>query len=68
MAARKNGRGGYRVGAGRKPKPADQKQSRMVQVNLTPGEFADLERAAKGELLGTYARRVLLRHLARRRK
>ena len=67
MPARKrDGRGGPRVGAGRKPKPVHEKQDRSVTVNLTGREYRELQDAAAREPLGPYVRRLLLRHLARR--
>lgn len=62
------GRGGPRVGAGRKPKPAHEKKRHAVTVNLTEAEHSELRSAAAREPLGAYARRLILRHLARRRK
>jgi len=57
-----------RPGAGRKPKPPSEKQRNRVVVMLTDAELRALEDAAEDGALGTYARRVLIRHLARRRK
>lgn len=54
-----------RRGAGRSPLPPEEKQSERVMVTLTPPERARLERAAGEGPLGTYIRRVLIRHLAR---
>ena len=56
------------MGAGRKPKPASEKQSRLVMVSLTPDEHRGLREAASDEPIGTYVRRLIQRHLARRRK
>lgn len=67
MAASK-GRGGVRPGAGRKPKPIHTKQRNRLVVLLTDEELRQLEGAAADEPLGTFARAVLLRSLARRRK
>ena len=69
MSARKkrNGRGGARVGSGRKPKPASEKQSEVVSVKLTLGEREALEDAAGELTLSAYVRRLIVRHLARRR-
>lgn len=61
-------RGGVRPGAGRKPKPVEQKQRNRVTLLLTDDELHELDAAAGTEPLGTYARLVILRHLARRRK
>ena len=68
MAARKKRRGGVRPGAGRKPKPAAEKQRRGVTASLTDAEYAELERVARGQPLGTVARVALLRFLAGRRR
>ena len=57
-----------RPGAGRKPKPRAEKQSRSVTLALTEAEHAALRKAARDEPLGTYVRELVLRHLARRRK
>jgi hypothetical protein len=69
MAAQRKGKvGGMRPGAGRKPKPREEKQSRHLMVTLTEAEYAALREAARDAPLGTFARGVLLRSLARRRK
>jgi hypothetical protein len=69
MAAQRKGKvGGMRPGAGRKPKPRETKQGRLVGIALTEAEYAALRQAADGEPLGTYTRRLVLRSLARRRK
>ena len=60
--------GGPRPGSGRPPKPRAEKQSQAVQLNLTPGERAELERAAGAEPLGAFLRRLVLRSLSQRRK
>jgi hypothetical protein len=56
------------VGAGRKPKPAREKKGHAVTVNLTEAEHGELSSAAAREPLGAYVRRLILRHLARRRR
>jgi hypothetical protein len=65
---KRKGRGGARVGAGRKPKPVSEKQSEVVSVKLTRDERKELEGAAGDTTLSAYVRRLILRHLARRRK
>ena len=60
--------GGMRPGAGRKPKPRDEKQSRSVMLSLTESEYAALREAADEEPIATVARRLVVRALARRRK
>ena len=65
-AKKRNGRGGARMGAGRKPKPAAEKQSEVVSVKLTRDERKELEGAAGHTTLSAYVRRLILRHLARR--
>jgi hypothetical protein len=37
-------------------------------LSFTDGEYEELERVAAEEPLGSYIRRLALRHLARRRK
>ncbi len=66
---RRNGRGGARPGSGPKPKPAAERQRHPVTMKLTDGELKALKAAAarKGDALGAYARKVLLRHLGRLR-
>ncbi len=66
--AKQKGRGGMRPGAGRKAKPLGEKQRNRVVLLLTDDELRQFGRAADAESLGTYARRIVLRHLARRRK
>ena len=56
------------MGAGRKPKPASEKQSEVISVKLTRDERKELEGAAVDTTLSAYVRRLILRHLARRRK
>ena len=56
------------MGAGRKPKPPSEKQSRVVSANLTPGEHAALKRAAGHESVARFVRRLILRSLTRRGK
>jgi hypothetical protein len=53
---------------GPKPKPKAQKQARRMMLYLTEAEHRELQRAAGNEPLATYVRRLLVRHLARRRK
>jgi len=65
---KKNGRGGPRVGAGRPRKPASEKQRHYVAASLTEAEYRELGEAAGRDPLGAYVRRLILRHLARRKK
>jgi hypothetical protein len=67
-ANKKNGRGGPRMGSGRPRKPASEKQRHSVAASLTNAEYRELGEAAGREPLGTYLRRLILRHLARRRR
>lgn len=67
-AKKRNRRGGARMGAGRKPKPVSEKQSEVISVKLTRDERRELEGAAGDTTLSAYVRRLILRHLARRRK
>ncbi len=64
----KSKKGGARRGAGRKPLPTGLAKRHRVVVKLTDGEHSDLLEAAKGEPLATYVARVLVRHLARRKR
>lgn len=68
MAAKRNGRGGARVGAGRKPKPPAEKQRRPVTVKFTDAEYRELSDVADTEPLAGFIRRLVLRYLARRRR
>lgn len=63
MSSGKNGRGGARRGAGRKP--TGRAFCKKVQLRLNAEEAAALEEAAKGEALATYAKRALLEYIAR---
>ena len=65
---KKDGRGGPRVGSGRPRKPASEKQRHSVAVSLTNAEYRKLGDASGHEPLGVYVRRLVLRHLARRKK
>jgi hypothetical protein len=67
MAARR-GRGGKRPGAGRPLSKPEERQRNRVTMNLTDAEYQALLDAADGEIPGTFAREVLARFLARRRK
>jgi len=60
--------GGARPGAGRKPKPPGEKQSEKVQAAFTPAELRKLREAAGEKPVGSYLRKLVLRHLARRRR
>jgi hypothetical protein len=53
---------------GRPPgRPEDRRRNR-VMLNLTDSEHAQLEKAADGGPVSDFAREIILRHLARRRK
>ena len=56
------------MGAGRKPKPVSEKQRHSVAASLTDAEYRELAKAAGREPLGAYVHRLILRHLARRRR
>ena len=56
------------MGAGRKPKSVSEKQSEVISVKLTRDERKKLEDAAGEITLSAYVRRLIIRHLARRRK
>lgn len=68
MAAKKKGVGGMRPGAGRKRKPLEEKQRNRVMLNLTDCEYKQLTNLAGDEPLSAFARRIVVRYLARRRK
>jgi hypothetical protein len=63
----RNGRGGPRPGSGRPPLSPEERLSERVTVNLTKDERAALRRVAGDEREGAYLRRLLVRHLSRRR-
>lgn len=65
--SKKAGWGGPRPGSGRKPLPPGQRRSRRVMVNLTEDEARELEEAAGDAPVSDYIRRLVLRHLRRRR-
>ncbi len=57
-----------RPGAGRKPLPPEDRQRNRIMLNLTDREYRDLVAAAAEEPVSSFARRVLRRYVARRRK
>ena len=61
--ARRRGRGGQRVGAGRKPIPEDQRRRNRFLVSLTDAEYAALRERAKDLPLPTYVYRLIQAHL-----
>jgi hypothetical protein len=63
----KRGRGGPRPGSGRKPLPTGERLRNRVMFTLADAELKALERAADGEALSAFVRRVVLRYLTRRR-
>ena len=68
MAAARGRVGGVRTGAGRKPIPPEDRRRNRIMVSLTDAEHEDLLGAAEGEPAGTFVHRLIVRHLARRRK
>ena len=68
MAAKKGGRGGARPGSGPKPMPRAETRRNRVVMLFTDAEFAALERASKGKMPNAFARQIVLRYLARRRR
>ena len=56
------------MGAGRKAIPAHERRGHAVTANLTEREYRELRQSAAREPLGAYIRRLILRHLARRKK
>lgn len=67
-AGKRTGRGGPRPGSGRKPIDPTERKSVRVLVRLREAEAEELERLAGDEGLSTYIRRVLQRHLDRKRR
>lgn len=61
-------RGGPRSGAGRKPIPAPERRRNRLNIQLTDDELEQLEELAARESPALYARQVLLRHLAAKRR
>jgi len=57
-----------RPGAGRKPKPIHERLRNRVMFSLTDEEFEALMEAAGSEPLSAYLRRIVVRHLARRKE
>jgi len=53
---------------GPKPKPVEEHRRNRVMLNLTDAERSELEEAADGRPVSDFARDVLLRYLARRRR
>jgi hypothetical protein len=70
MAAKKQrkGPGGVRPGAGRKPKPKGEKQSRQVMLTFTEKEYDQLTWTAGDQPLATYLRNLVLLVLRRARR
>lgn len=68
MAARKSRRGGVRPGAGRKPKPAEERLRNRLMFALADDEYQELVEVAGGEAVSAFVRRLVLRHLGKRRK
>jgi hypothetical protein len=62
------GRGGVRPGAGRKAKPTHERLRNRVMFTLTDEEFEALMEATGHESVSAYLRRLVVRHLARRRR
>jgi len=56
-----------RPGAGRKPLPTSERLRNRVMVALADDELEALEKARGDESLSAYVRRLVLRHLARRK-
>ncbi len=67
-ATKKTGWGGARATSGPKPKPAEERRRNQIVFRLTDDELSQLEDAAGDERTTVFARKVLLRYLARRRK
>jgi len=63
----KDGRGGARPGTGPKPLPLTKRRRNRIVLNLTDTEYRQVEKAARGKHLGSFAREIVLRSVARRR-
>lgn len=61
-------RGGRRTGAGRPPKPPEERRARSVAISLTGAEYEGLRELADGEQLAVYVKRLVVRHLQRKRR
>ncbi len=66
MNMAKSRRGGFRPGAGAKPKPTEEHRRNRIMLNLLDDEYERLVDAAGEETPASYARRVLQRHLSRK--
>ena len=66
--AKASRRGGPRPGSGRKPIPTEERRRNRILLNLTDDEHDRLVREAGKESPSTYARRVVVKHLDRRRR
>ena len=68
MAQRKSGHGGARPGSGPPPLPLSEVRRNKLVLFLTDGELARLRKAAGQGRPSTFAREIVFRVLARRRK
>lgn len=66
MAARKEGHGGARHGAGRRPLSPEQRQRNRIMVSFTDAELAALTNAARGEPISTFLHDFVVDSLRRR--
>ncbi len=64
----KSQHGGPRAGSGRPPLPLGKRRRHRLVVNLTDSEFRALRDLAGEMPLATYLRRLVVRHVARRKK
>jgi hypothetical protein len=64
----KNKREATRLAPGPKPIPVEEHRRNRVMINLTDAELTALREAAGTEKHTSFARRILLQYLARRRK
>jgi len=64
----KRGRGGARPGSGPKPKPVEVHRRNRMMLNFNDEELAQLAEAAGGKSVSAFARSIVLRYLARRRR
>lgn len=61
-------RGGRRPGAGRKPKPPNERRDNTVTIALTKAEFGALRELSGEEPLAVYVQRLVVRHVDRKRR
>ena len=66
--AKRSGRGGARAGSGPKPRPVEEHRRNRIMLNFTDAELRALAEAAGPRPITGYARALVVRAVARRRK